>query len=47
MFALDHDQEEDGVWLVRASGATGLCLVHNQGEDVDRLTLSFDELFDR
>jgi hypothetical protein len=44
-FLVDHDQEEQGVWLVAMDGAPRLFRVYDQGEGVDLLDGGVDELF--
>lgn len=44
---VDHDQEDQGTFLVAIGDTTRLYCVHNQGEDVDPLPVSFDEYFAR
>lgn len=44
---VDHDQEDQGTFLVSIAGTTHLYYVHDQGEDVDPLRVDFAEYFDR
>ncbi len=46
-FFVDHDQEDQGSFLVAIDGVTHLYYVHSQGECVDRLDLDFDGYFAR
>jgi hypothetical protein len=46
-FFVDHDQEDQGSFLVAIDGETHLYYVHDQGEAVERLALDFDAYFAR
>lgn len=45
-FFLDHDQEEQGTFLLGTNQAFHLHYIHSQGEDVDKLDMNIDEWFD-